>query len=167
MKEIPSSMTNGVAYSQGTTGVLTKLTFPGVRAALQTDTTIRLMAATLVIRAKANSFDQYKMRLPESLSLVNTDASNVLGSQVYTPEGVVLYGYPVIDYVYKTPAYYAFDVTSYISNIVRNSSTDDHALFVQENLPGATSSVSRAIFNSSDDPKLSAQLVLSILTVKR
>lgn len=167
LKEIPSASTNGVAYSQGTTGLLMKLSFPGVRAALQTDTTIRLMAATLVIRPKAGTFDYYKMRLPASLLLVTTDASNTLGSQVYTPDGVVLYGYPVIDYLYKTPSYYAFDITNYINNIVRNTSTDDHALFVTENLAGGMTSISRGIFNSSTEPTQSAQLVLSILTVKK
>jgi len=165
--EVPVSLTNGIAYSQGTTGVMAKISFPGTRAAIQADTTTKLLAATLLLRAKEGSFDLYKMRLPASLSFIRTDASNVPGSMVYTSDGALVSAAPVLDNIYDTPAYYAFDVTSYVNDIIKNTSTDDHALFVLENQAGSMTSMSRALLSYSTSPGKSAQLILSLITVKR
>lgn len=162
-----SASTGGVAYTQGSAGIMLKVNFPGLRNVFQSDTSARLLSATLVLKAAPGSYDQYRLRLPPSLFLTSTDGSNNIGGEIAGYDGQVMKVGPVTDYIYQTPAYYSFDISNYVSNIISNTTTDDFALFVIGNYAGDSDDISRMVFSNATDLNSGSQVILSFLTVKK
>lgn len=167
IKEFASTVTGNQSYMQSSAGVLLKITFPTLRDVLQLSSTVKLISATLVVRAAANSSDAYKFRLPANLYLANTDASNNINSLVYDAAGTsAIYSAPESDYIYNTNASYSFTITSEINSLLTTSGSSASGFYLLENYPGTLSPFSRLIANDAHHDDLSTQLILSVLTIK-
>lgn len=165
-REVASSLTGNKAFTQVGAGVITKLTYPTLRNVLQLDPTVKLLKATLSLKVPAQSYDA-SSPLPSSLQLWQTDASNVIGAALYNADGsMALSAAPVYDNLYDGTTYYSFDLTAYISSVLNTSGSESSGLLLMEALPGSSSKISRAVFNSQAVTAAPSQLVLTLLTVK-
>ncbi len=164
-KEISSFDLNHTGYTQPSTGVLLKMTFPTLRNILQVDPTVKLLNATLIMNVAPGSYDK-KINLPPSLSLYLTDATNNVGSMIYNSANDPLTSYPTTDNIYSANTYYSFDVTSSINALLNNSGTEKDGFYIIENTPGSSGTINRAILNDSKTSTNRSRLVLSLLTLK-
>ena len=162
IKEFASTVTGDRSYLQSGAGVLLKLTFPTLRNILQLSSTVKLVDARLVVRVAENSFDAYNYKLPASLYLAGTDASNSIGSAVAGVAASV----PQTDYVYNTNATYSFSVTSAINTLLTTAGTTANGFFLLENSPGNLAVMNRLVANDAHHGSLSSQLILYVVTVK-
>ena len=164
--EIPSSQTNNYAFAQPGTGLNLKITFPSLRDILLTHKYVRLLKAELIIRPAYLSFDRSKYRLPENLSLVYTDATNLAGSSLPdSTGGAVMYASPFIDDIYGQNTHYRFNVTSYVSQLLQIAGTEATGLYIMPSFSATTPEVSRLVMESMAHSGYTTQLQLSVLIV--
>lgn len=163
--EVSAALTGNRAFTQAGTGLLLKMTFPGLRSVLQIDSTVRLLRATLTLKVPANSYSGLQP-LPASLLLVTTDASNAFGSALYNSTGeYIVTASPTYDALYDAPTNYTFELTSFVNSLLNTSGSENSGLFLLENYPGASGTLNKAaLYNSS--ALNGSQLVLSLLTIK-
>lgn len=123
LQSFPSVQTNNAAYTQYGAGVLAKITFPSLRGIITSDKIIELQKAELVVRPVGSTYDAYKFKLPDNLSLLQTDATDVIGAAVVSNVP------PVTDEIYGTGSYYKFNVTSYINALLTTAGSEDRGFF--------------------------------------
>src|SRR5690349_16287703 len=158
-EEFPSEKTNNVAFTQYGTGVMLKLTFPSLKGIATTDKIVRLQKAELVIRPIPSSFDFNKFKLPSSLSLIQTDATNSLLSTIAS--NIV----PVTDEIYGTDTYYQADVTTFINTLLTTNGTEDDGLFFigSTNPPNAD----RTVIGNGKQALYKTQLLLTAIIINK
>jgi hypothetical protein len=158
-KEFPSEQTDNMAFTQYGTGALLKLTFPYLKGIMTTDKIVRLQKAVLIIRPIGSSYDFNKFKLPASLSLVQTDATNAIGQ---TLVGAIV---PVTDEIYGVNTYYQADVTSYINTLLTTTGSEDNGLFLigSNNSPNAD----RAVIGNNEQPLYRTQLLLTAIIINK
>lgn len=162
--ELSSSETSNAGYTQPATGVLMKVLFPGLRNILSTDKTLNLLHAELIIRPVQQSFTHYS--LPSSLLLVQTNESNLVGSQLSDSSGQsALAGTPVIDHIYGLNNYYRFNITNFINGLLHTPGSAGNGFFIMESTPEQAAILNRAVFGDASQAKNKAQLSISIVTV--
>lgn len=162
--ELLSTETNYTGYTQPGTGVLMKMTFPGLRNILNTDKPINLLHAELIIRPLPQSFGNYE--LPRALLLMQTDESNFIGSPLADSTGQeALTATPVIDQIYGLNNYYRFNITNLINQLLLTPGSAGDGFFVMEASPEQAIQLNRAVFGDAMTAKNKAQLTLSIVTV--
>jgi len=156
-KEYPSELTNHISFTQYGAGVLLKIIFPSIKGILTTDKIVKLQKAVLVIRPMGQTYE--KLKLPGSLYLAQTDATNTIGAVVGndTP--------PVEDEIYGLNTYYKIDVTSFINGLLTTSGTDDRGVFVIERT--GTREINRAVIGNGKQATFKTQLQLTIFTVNK
>lgn len=164
VKEFFSTSTNHMAFTQGTTGTILKMTFPTVRNLLYLSQTVRLLKADLVVRPVEGTFS-YGYYLPPSLDLFMTNGSNIIGSGVTEGGGAVVSS-PFIDVIYRRNTNYTFTITSYISNVIASGSTD-FGVFMMEEEPGQLDQISRAVIGDNFNQNYKTQLVLTLLLINQ
>jgi hypothetical protein len=158
-KEFPSEQTNNVAFTQYGTGVLLKLTFPYLKGIITTDKIVKLQKAVLVIRPMGSSFDFNKFKLPSSLYLAQTDATNSVGASI--TNNVV----PITDEIYGADTYYSVDITSYINTLLTNNGTEDQGLFfIGSNTPP---NADRAVIGNNKQSQYRTQLLLTAIIINK
>jgi len=164
-KEISSDVLNHQGFTQASAGVLLKMTFPSLRNVMQIGPTVKLLNATLIMNVAPGSYDK-KLKLPSTLGLYSTDATNIIGGLIYNSSGTSYTSEPVSDNIYSTNTYYSFDVTTYVNSLLNGSGTENNGFFLIENAPGTSGTINRAIFNDSKTTSNPSKLVLSLLTLK-
>jgi Domain of unknown function (DUF4270) len=164
-KEIPSAQTNNQSFSQTSTGVLLKITFPSLKNILYLNKINKLLKAELILKPVEYTFNSSTYKLPPTLFLFKTDASNIIGYQLSDANGFIG-GQPFTDNIYKANSNYTFAITSYVNDLLQPSSTSDNGLYLMEDYPGQTKQINRALFGSKQHPLYKAQLILSVLTTK-
>ena len=166
LTEIPSRQTNNYAFAQPGTGLNLKITFPSLKNILFTNNYIRLIRADLIVRPAYLSYDRGFYRLPEQLSLVITDASNISGSSLTDSTGsATLYATPVIDGVYGENTYYRFNITSYINQLLATSG-NEYGLYIMPGFSATAPTVSRMVLGNGHSNDIT-RLQLSVLTVNQ
>jgi uncharacterized protein DUF4270 len=156
-KEYPSELTNGSSFTQYGAGVLLKLTFPSIKGILSTDKIVKLQKAVLVIRPMGQTYE--KLKLPGSLYLAQTDATNTIGAVVGTAAP------PVVDEIYGLDTYYKIDVTSFINGLLTTTGADDRGVFAVEG--SSTREINRAVIGNGKQAIFKTQLQLTIFTVNK
>ncbi|MDR0794307.1 MAG: DUF4270 domain-containing protein [Chitinophagaceae bacterium] len=128
---IPSSSTNNMAFAQSVTGIMTKIGFPTINNVLQNPNFLKITNASLFIRPVIGTYDLGNFTLPQTLRLVQTNATNIIGA------GSAALGFVGADLPVSGTSvsqngslvmasgiensYYTFDLTSYLQNVVRNN----------------------------------------------
>lgn len=168
VKEIASVLTGNHSFSQYGTGVLLKMTFPSLKGILKNDNIVKLMKAELIIRPAALSFDRYTYRLPSSLFMLQTDGSNIGGSEVMDPSGSSVQKVtPVTDYIYGENSYYGFNVTPYINQLLNTGGSEDDGFFLLEETSTSSMHVNRVVVNDANRTNYKTQLLLSLLVINK
>ena len=165
--EIPSAQTNNHSFSQPGTGLDLKLTFPSLKNILQAGKYVRLLKADLYVRPAYQSFDLNKYKLPSSLSLASTDASNLNNGSVMDSTGQsVVSTSPVIDEVFGQNNFYRFNITSYINQLLSTAGAANEGLLIVNN-SSAASQLSRLVLSTVGHTNFTTQLQLSILIINQ
>jgi hypothetical protein len=165
--EIPSAQTNNHSISQPGTGLDLKLTFPSLKNILQAGKYVRLLKADLYVRPAYQSFDLNKYKLPSSLSLASTDASNLNNGSVMDSTGQsVVSASPVIDEVFGQNNFYRFNITSYINQLLSTAGAANEGLLIVNN-SSAASQLSRLVLSTVGHTNFTTQLQLSILIINQ
>lgn len=168
VSELPSSKTGNYSFSQLGTGLACKISFPGLRGILLTSQYLKLLKAELILRPADYSFDKGKYRLPETIQLVSTNASNINEGVIPDSTGNgVLFANPVIDEIYGRNNYYRFNLTAYIDHLLTTPGSEDFALYIQPTFTATQPDVTRFIMGGSSHDGFVSQLQLSVLTINK
>jgi len=159
LKEFSSDQTNHVALTQYGAGVFLKIIFPSLRGIVTTDKIVELQKAELVVRPVPSSYDFNKFKLPDNLSLFQTDGTNTLGS--LSVGNVPL----VTDEIYGVGTYYKFDVTSYINTLLTTSGVTDKGFFLLEN--SSSPNVTRAVIGDNTQLLYNTQLLITAIIINK
>jgi hypothetical protein len=165
--EIPSSLTGNNSFSQRGTGLRLKLGFPSLKGIMLTDDYVRLLKAELIVRPAFLSYDQYKYRLPASMMLVTTDATNYPSNTLEDSTGGIMYAAPVIDDIYGQNTYYRFNVTSYISQLLATAANEKQGLYLMDKDAELTFHPTRLVVGALGHNNYTTQLQLSVLIVNK
>ena len=158
-KEISSVLTNHESYVQSGVGILTKISFPGIKNITGINGFRQINSANLIIEPVPSSYDNH-FRLPIALTLISTDNSNLplnLINQDFTTSSQ--FATISINSEHGTNSAYVFSVTQYIQSLINSGGPGQTgtALFVSTPL-----SVSRnspyTIFNATDRLRISNDL---------
>lgn len=166
-REIASSQTNGMAFTQYGTGLLLKMTFPGLRNLLNNDDVVRLLKADLIVRPVQLSFDYNKYKLPAKLYLAATNATNNIGATITDSTGADQLIAPTIDYIHGENTHYRFNVTAYINELLTTAGTSDYGFFLMEDLSTSTRQVNRAVINADGSGHYKTQLLLDLAIINK
>ncbi|HEY2721940.1 MAG TPA: DUF4270 family protein [Chitinophagaceae bacterium] len=159
LKEFPSSQTNNLAFTQYGAGVLMKVTFPSLKGIISTDKIVELQKAELVIKPIGGSYDINKFKLPDDLSLMQTDATNLLGAVVVNNVP------PVTDETFGLNTYYKFDITSFVNTLLTTDGNQDEGFFVIQN--SSSPNVTRAVMGDSKQPLYNTQLLITVVVINQ
>jgi len=155
------------AFTQAGTGVMMKIKFPSLRNLLGMSGVVKLLSAKLVIKPIEQTFDNYGFRLPDTLFLAQTDATNTIGNALPGADGVsIQYAVPSYDYIYRLNTQYAFDVSSYINHLLTTAGSKEGGFFVLEEYPGAAKKLNRALMGARNHPKFKTQLSVTVMSVQ-
>lgn len=158
---------NPYAFTQSGTGVMMKMKFPSLRNILGLGSVVKLLNAKVIIKPVEKTFDSYGYRLPDTLFLAQTDATNTIGNALPDASGAgIQYGTPSIDFIYRLNTNYTFDVSSYINHLLTTAGSTESGVFVLEEYPGSARKLNRALMGSWNHPKYKTQLVLTIMMVE-
>lgn len=155
------------SFTQAGTGVLLKMKFPTLRNILGLGSVVKLLNAKVIVKPVEQTFDLYGYRLPDTLFMAQTDATNTIGSALPDAGGsATMYGVPSIDYIYRLNTNYTFDVSTYINYLLNTAGSSEGGMFVLEEYPGSAKKLNRALMGSRNHPKYKTQLVLTVMTVE-
>lgn len=155
------------AFTQAGTGVMMKVKFPSLRNLLGYSSVVRLISAKLVLKPVEQTFDGYGYRLPDSLFLAQTDATNLIGNALTFADGAsTMYASPFVDYINRVNTNYTFDVSTYINYLLTTAGTTEGGFFVLQEAPGSAKGLDRALMGSANHPKYKTQLSITIMAVE-
>ncbi len=164
-KEISSSLTNNIGYSQAATGLYLKISFPTLRGLLQRPDYIKIISAQLVIKPYPGSYTgQYV--LPPQLVAATTDALNEPGGTLTTTSGgtsAIETGNLYIDYQTGINTAYTYDVTSYlISQIATINTNFSTGLLIIPPSTNRFGTMKRLVMGDSKNANLNARVQLKV-----
>lgn len=164
-QEFFTSETFPYACSQTGTGVMLKVKFPSLQNILTLGKTVKLLSAELILKPVEGTFDPYGYRLPPSVYMAQTDATNTIGYPLVDATGEsTLYSSPFIDDIYRLNTHYSFDLTPYIGYLLNTINTAEDGVFVVEENPGFSKKLNRMVIGSLHQLQYKSKLKLTVLT---
>jgi len=169
-REIASTLTGNIGYSQSASGLYMKLTFPNLRNLLQRPDYIKLINAQLIIKPVPGSYSYHGyFALPPQVVAATTDALNEPGGVLTVSSGgsaVTETGNLFIDNqdVYNTS--YSYDVTSYLSaQLALLNNYQANGLLLIPPSGSRYSTLKRLVVGDSKYPDVNARVQLRIYYV--
>ena len=144
-KIFPSEQTNDIAFTQIGTGLQLKIIFPSLKGILQSNNIVKIIKAELIVKPIGNTYNGYS-RLPDSLYLAQTDATNVVGNTVPDSTGNPQFARPVIDNIYGINTYYRFNITPSITTFLNTAGSEQTGFFLLEN--NSVTGINRAVIGN-------------------
>lgn len=136
-KEISADLTEDMTFIQGGVGLLTKVDIPHLKELAKIGLSGSLLDAKLIFYAKPGTHDKDIYRLPDLFNIYLTDDQNrILPGLINPTNGQLLNSIFAEDKEYEENSFYAFDLTSYVNNVLVNGEEEDQALLIS--LPFAT-----------------------------
>jgi len=146
---VPSGKMNNKAFTQGGTGLMTKIEFPTLNEFLMFENS-HLLRAELIIRPAKMSYNTFE--LPETIYLYNTDKHNQIGSILYDEEDEVLAPVFELDELFYEETSYTFDLSSFIASEMNDSYFDiEHGLIMTFSYEEYLCSLKRVVFETLDN----------------
>jgi len=173
-REVSSTQTSNIGYSQAATGLYLKLTFPYLRNLQQRSDYIKIISAQLTIKPIPGSYSYNgNYSLPPQLVASTTDAINEPGGNLTTAASgtaVTETGNLFIDYQDANNTAYTYDVTSYLiaqMSLVNNYQAN--GLLMIPPAGSRYSSLNRLVIGDSKYSNVNARVGLKIyyVSVKR
>lgn len=167
LSELFPSGTKNISVFQPGTGLALKMIFPSLKQILYRENggLVKLLKAELLVKPKYLSSDIYQYKLPASLSLAQTDETNVLGGALADSTGQgTLIAIPVIDNVYGINNHYRFNVTYYINQLLTTTGSEKKGFYLFQ--PSSNSrNIDRMIVDASSGKDAGAMLLLYVLNI--
>jgi hypothetical protein len=147
---LPSSQSGNETYMQAGTGLLTKIEFPYLGSLFELPNKGKVLSAQLIIRPVIGSYNT--IHLPDTLVLYASDNSiNHITGVVVDNLSNIMFAFKHQDDLNPQNTYYAFDITTYLYNELRNNYyRTDHSLLVGLLTNRFNTSVSRLIITGPD-----------------
>lgn len=157
--DVPAILTGDQSYSQGGTGIFTRIEFPGLGRLLEMNQNRFLRKAELILHPSYKSYE--KIALPKQLFLYESDKNNTVLSPISDNEGKPKESLPVIDDIYFEDTYYKFDITTFIASELADGIFDvNHALLVNISTSSLPTTAERVVFSNSPKAKYKPTLKL-------
>jgi len=169
-REISSTQTGNIGFSQSASGLYMKISFPNLRNLLSRSDYVKLISAELIIKPLPGSYSYYgNFGLPPQLVASSTDVLNEPGGSLT----VVSNGSPVtqtgnlfVDYQNLDNTSYSYDVTSYlIAQLSLLNGYQNNGLLLIPPSASRFSSLKRLVIGDSKNPNVNARVQLKIYYV--
>jgi len=164
-KEIASSLTNNLGYSQAATGLYLKISFPTLRGLLQRPDYIKIISAQIIIKPYPGSYNG-QFVLPPQLVAATTDALNEPGGTLTTTSGgtsAIETGNLYIDYQTGINTAYSYDVTNYlISQIATINTNFSTGLLIIPPSANRFGTLKRLVMGDSKNANLNSRVQLKV-----
>ncbi len=164
-KEIPSTQTNHLGFSQSATGIYLKIAFPNIKQLLQRPDYVELIKAELTIKPITGSYIQTKYPLPGQLVAAVTDALNEPGGPLVVGSGssvVTQTGNFFYDPIVAGNTNYSYDVTNYLAQQMTLANLNQNGLLIVPQNGSRSNNFNRLIIGDSKYPDLQNRIQLKI-----
>lgn len=150
--DISAANTDNMAFLQSGTGVVTKITFPYLTRLLRLTNVLLVNQAQLIIEPIKGSYSKTHP-LPSSLTLYNTDKSNLPRERVYANFNTSAYQTASISFddEFDTSTGYLFTVTQLVQNLLSTDASTDRGLLIMPPTEEMNTTVNRAYFGAGGD----------------
>ena len=169
-KEINSTTTNNTAFVQSITGTVAKISFPSIKDILQIPGYVKILQAQLIIKPVLGSYDMF-FPLPNQLRLSRTDNNNKIGTDLLASSSsgsaTTQNGNLIIDNIFRENTAYNYDVTDYLSALVRVSVNNQDGLLASQPAPAFSTTFNRLLIGNANTGKSKLQLVLYYLSIQQ
>ncbi len=172
-RQIASTATKNMAFTQYITGSMAKITFPDLPNLFAIPRFSRILNAQLIVRPVKGSFSGTVYdSLPGQLRLAVTDINNQLGSNltmVINGSAITQTGSLVIDESSNNGTDYRYDVTAYLQNQLSAKSDiarNNNGLLLLPPAPKYTTTFNRLIMNDATLIQNQLQLVIYYLAIQ-
>ncbi|MDB5273364.1 MAG: hypothetical protein JWO58_1731 [Chitinophagaceae bacterium] len=154
---------NNEAYVMTGVELMAKLQFPYTNLVHAAYPNMAINRATLIIRPKEKSFDQFS-RLPNDLVLYTTNNTNIPGTIIsYPGTSVAEVISPVIDLETNANTYYKFDVTDFMTTLMKNNNYNGTGLILTSPRSLSGNRTERLVLdNNYDSYTIQLKLYLSL-----
>ena len=169
-REIPSTASANIAYTQATSGSMIKLSFPTIKDIQKLPNFAKVLKASLVIKPIKTSYNSTYF-LPPALRLSTTNSNNLVGDDLaYIASNgalAVQYGQLITDYFLNEKTQYVFDLTEYIKNDLRLSNTTaGEGLLLTPPSPNFETQFARLAIGNKNNEAGKIQLIIYYAAVK-
>jgi hypothetical protein len=143
---IAASKMDGLSFTQGGTGIVTKIEFPTLNEFLLYERSFILKVEMIIYPART-SYNTFE--LPQTIYLYNTDLHNKIGELLYDSNGDPLNPVFTYDEVYFEETSYAFDITNFIRSEMSDSYfNSEHGLLMTFSYEEYLCSLKRVVFDA-------------------
>lgn len=145
-EDISSSLTDDKSFIQGSTGVMTKVEFPGLERLEILPVLDQIIKAEIILYVTEDIENDIN-DLPTKLSVYETNSSNVIGSQITDSSGDIIYMElgNESDEIDDPEYYYSVDITDQLIDELLDGSYDDDFSFAIRLLSSIETSTATSI----------------------
>jgi hypothetical protein len=122
--EIHSSQTGNAAYTSYVGGAMARVRFNSIRDIPKLPNFTKILRATLIVRPLRGSYSPM-FALPPLLRMASTNVNNQIGFDLFfinNGNAITQYGNLTLDYLYGENTNYFYDVTDYVTTLVKEPS---------------------------------------------
>jgi hypothetical protein len=147
--ELSAVETGDDVYIQAGTGVVAKVTFPYIRKMIDLDELLIVNEAKLILEPVNDSYDE-TFSVPRSLTLFETDKSNIPLTQIYADYNVteVQKASISIDPEFDKTSGYVFTITQYMQNLLSTEGNLQRGLLIMPLSDEINKGVERVYLNA-------------------
>jgi hypothetical protein len=147
--ELSAAETDGEVFIQAGTGVVAKVTFPYIRKMIDLEDLLIVNEAQLILEPVNDSYDE-TFSLPQSLTLFETDKSNLPLTQIYADYNVteVQKASISIDQEFDKTSGYVFTITQYMQSLLSTEGNLQRGLLITPLSDEINKGVERAYLNA-------------------
>ncbi|SJZ50568.1 protein of unknown function [Chitinophaga eiseniae] len=158
VKELPSSATGNMSFTQSLTGVGTRIDLPYLKNMSQLGQFFKIMKVILTVYPAAGTFNG-SSQIPANLALCQVDKTN-------TVTDTLAYGSLAVDNMYNENTYYTYDITNYCNTQLTADATALRGLLLTTPGGSGRNSLDRLVINDQQVPKKKIKIQVYYLLYK-
>ncbi|HSC36570.1 MAG TPA: hypothetical protein VLD19_01815, partial [Chitinophagaceae bacterium] len=163
-REVASTLTANLGYSQSASGLYLKISFPNLRNLLQRPDYTKIISAQLIIKPVPSSYNGL-FALPPQLVAATTDVLNQPGGVLTSTSGgsaVTETGNLNIDHLNANNTSYSYDVTSYLVSQIGLVGNFQNGLLLIPPSNTRYSTLQRLVMGDPKNPNTNARIQLKV-----
>ncbi|NML41608.1 DUF4270 domain-containing protein [Chitinophaga sp. G-6-1-13] len=158
VKELPSSATGNMSFTQSLTGVGTRIDLPYLKNMQQLGQFFKIMKVILTVYPAAGTFNG-SSQIPTHLALCQVDKTNAVTD-------TIAYGNLTVDNLYNENTYYSYDITNYCNTQLTADNNGARGLFLTTPGGAGRNSFDRLVINDQQAPKKKIKVQVYYLLYK-
>ncbi|MFN5362989.1 MAG: DUF4270 family protein [Bacteroidota bacterium] len=166
--EIPSSQTGNAAYTSYVGGAMARVRFNSIRDIPKLPNYTKILRATLIVRPLRGSYSPM-FALPPLLRMASTNVNNQIGFDLFfinNGNAITQYGNLTLDYLYGENTNYFYDVTDYVSTLVKEPTLSNPGMLMLPPSPLMETSFNRIAVGNRFNNNGKTELVIVYAAVK-